>query len=598
MAFTFVGHGGYSGTYLDPNTGQPVHFEGPFKDWEKTVRSLPDGTIQQLQLYDHGAPGEISGQEADYLAMNLSSKMSPGSTVELVACNSAGLWPQNSWNPLQGWNSGGAVVLYDMIPRFTDDQTLADRGGRNLAQDLSARLPGVQVTGYAGFSFPLSRLPEVLRLKEESYSPSLIMGSPRTYMNGQECESLEKCAAPTASAAAKPGGTENAGAKGGNASTGSSAKTTGTSGSEKSANGTNSQSKLSSKSNGPSATNVTANNEKIAHLGSCHLAKTNGATDVCWAGGEDEPAAFENIGYMTTLVDATISTLVSGNPVWIKPARLATSMASHPEKPNGVSSQKPHMNEVRATNASKDVIFEGQGVVRTNDATTQDKKNTTGKVAESAAPAKAGQASTALTPEEKARLEKLLSDPRAVWTKEDRELARREAQNMINGATQANARLENVIRLTQLIETATGAKPNEIAHLFGSSMGRGEPWDQRPNTINFNNTTNLVNWRDVKWGVIGPESCKEVTISVSHTFAAVSMESAPYAFNAAVNHSADIVDGVIKGVKGWQNGNGFSMSYGYGDANQYGDWYGNRVAFLLTLGWSLSDAMRAAAPDS
>jgi hypothetical protein len=157
------------------------------------------------------------------------------------------------------------------------------------------------------------------------------------------------------------------------------------------------------------------------------------------------------------------------------------------------------------------------------------------------------------------------------------------AQHMIDTATKNNATLDNVQALLDLLETATKAEPRDLADFFSSYMGGNVPWD-RGTSFGLNNLANLLQWRDVKGN--------GVMITISHAFAAVSMASMPHAVNTAVNHSADIVDGVVKGVIGMTEGRGFSMKYGYGSANQAGDSFGNYMA--LELGMLYADKLSVA----
>ena len=73
-------------------------------------------------------------------------------------------------------------------------------------------------------------------------------------------------------------------------------------------------------------------------------------------------------------------------------------------------------------------------------------------------------------------------------------------------------------------------------------------------------------------------------MTISHAFSAVSMKRWPYLFNSALNHSADIADGVIKGVMALCNGKRFSMRYGYGAPNRLGDVMGGYMAVRLSHG--------------
>lgn len=162
------------------------------------------------------------------------------------------------------------------------------------------------------------------------------------------------------------------------------------------------------------------------------------------------------------------------------------------------------------------------------------------------------------------------------------------AQAMIDGATKKTATFDNMEKLILLIEQAEPqASARDVADLLSSHLGACVPWD-RNTTLNFKNLTNLLAWRDCFSG--------EIEVTISHAFAAVSMKWASRGFNAAMNHGADIADGVIKGVKATQNGRAFSMDYGYGKPNRLGDYMGNILAakLALSLNEKLSTAFRAA----
>lgn len=162
------------------------------------------------------------------------------------------------------------------------------------------------------------------------------------------------------------------------------------------------------------------------------------------------------------------------------------------------------------------------------------------------------------------------------------------AQAMIDGATKKTATFDNMEKLILLIEQAEPqASARDIADLLSSNLGANVPWDRGTN-LGFRNLSNLLAWRDCFSG--------EIEVTISHAFAAVSMKWASRGFNAAMNHSADIVDGVIKGVQATRNGKQFSMAYGYGKPNQLGDYMGNILAakLALSLNEKLSSAFRSA----
>lgn len=189
---------------------------------------------------------------------------------------------------------------------------------------------------------------------------------------------------------------------------------------------------------------------------------------------------------------------------------------------------------------------------------------------------------------------------------------RARAERILTDITPQNATLDNLHELVDLVEEATHAAPRDIADFFAQPMGAAVDWGGT-NKVRFKNESNLISWKNV-------QSHGE-TITMSHAFAAVSMRILPYHQNAFINHTADIADGVIKGLipvfsdhelpraaqvllaaspalaigayvstANWKK---FSMSYGYGRANALGDWFGDWLAVHLMRGFTLAGAFQA-----
>lgn len=121
-------------------------------------------------------------------------------------------------------------------------------------------------------------------------------------------------------------------------------------------------------------------NLAVATNGTSHVPMTNGPTDVCKL-PNNVPSPFLNfIAVKGNLQDGTTNTFIANQPVWIQRSYIGpTSDPAHPGVNKGVGSGT-YRGIAKATSWSKDVQKEGQFVVRTNDATTQNNANTTGTV--------------------------------------------------------------------------------------------------------------------------------------------------------------------------------------------------------------------------
>ncbi len=123
-------------------------------------------------------------------------------------------------------------------------------------------------------------------------------------------------------------------------------------------------------------------NRTIATKGTEHVARTPGAIDVCQ--GPDKPAPFPNEIPTTKLApNNTQKTKIGGKEIWIEKGDIGVpgqSDAMHPSHSVGIASGKPHRGEAHPVTVSTDVVAEGDGVVRTDDTTTQNSANTSGFV--------------------------------------------------------------------------------------------------------------------------------------------------------------------------------------------------------------------------
>lgn len=127
--------------------------------------------------------------------------------------------------------------------------------------------------------------------------------------------------------------------------------------------------------------NTTSNQKRVvATKGTPHLPKTGGATDVGINPANGAKAPFPNQVRMPLLRPGTSKTLIANKQIWTQPHQVGP--VSEPVKAPFVVGEKSgtHIAEAKATSASTDVFAEGNGVVRTNDTTTQNHANTTGYV--------------------------------------------------------------------------------------------------------------------------------------------------------------------------------------------------------------------------
>ncbi|MCC6522272.1 MAG: DUF4150 domain-containing protein [Polyangiaceae bacterium] len=121
-------------------------------------------------------------------------------------------------------------------------------------------------------------------------------------------------------------------------------------------------------------------NLAIATNGTSHV-PTATSPDACWLADKKTVVPFPNyVATKGSVHGGTTKTFIANQTVWIAPATIGPpSDPAHAGVGKGVASGT-YRDVAKATSWSKDVKMEGQFVVRTGDATTQNKGNTTGKV--------------------------------------------------------------------------------------------------------------------------------------------------------------------------------------------------------------------------
>lgn len=127
--------------------------------------------------------------------------------------------------------------------------------------------------------------------------------------------------------------------------------------------------------------NTTSNQKRVvATKGTPHIPMTKGATDIGIDPCTGKEAPFPNQVKMALLKPGTSKTFIANEPIWTTPHQVGGP--SEPSKAPFVigKSSGTHIEEAKATSYSQDVYAEGNGVVRTNDSTTQNHANTTGYV--------------------------------------------------------------------------------------------------------------------------------------------------------------------------------------------------------------------------
>lgn len=116
-----------------------------------------------------------------------------------------------------------------------------------------------------------------------------------------------------------------------------------------------------------------------------HIARADPASDRCFYPGSTQIYPADNyIGTVHLGTGKTTKTLIDGANVWTSAGLIdaAPSLDPHPGTGGGVTSHT-YLKEASAYTYSKDVKFEKNGVVRTDDRTQQNHKNCYGKVDDS-----------------------------------------------------------------------------------------------------------------------------------------------------------------------------------------------------------------------
>ncbi len=127
--------------------------------------------------------------------------------------------------------------------------------------------------------------------------------------------------------------------------------------------------------------NTTSNQKRVvATKDTPHIPKTAGATDIGIDPSTGAQAPFPNQVKMSLLKPGTSKTFIANAKIWTKPHQVGP--VSEPVKAPFVvgKTSGTHIDEAKATSYSADVLAEGDGVVRTNDTTTQNHANTVGFV--------------------------------------------------------------------------------------------------------------------------------------------------------------------------------------------------------------------------
>ncbi len=166
------------------------------------IRRLPNGSVNKVIFYGHGAPGlqTVGGYDvdADVAATVLKDKMAPGGVVQFSGCNTAGVGTKPSVNPLFGLSIAMRRLLYFSLPYFQDrmdGRSAAEarefwekEWNKDLARDTSLGVRGAVVCGYRSFGLVPGRLPGVTTLQgsQEATTPGYVAGVKACYRNGQE----------------------------------------------------------------------------------------------------------------------------------------------------------------------------------------------------------------------------------------------------------------------------------------------------------------------------------------------------------------------------------------------------------------------------
>ncbi len=166
------------------------------KEGERFLGAQKPGTVRRVIFYGHGAPGlQTVGEDfvldADGVVQLTKGKVRAGGRVDLIGCNTASIGSEGFKGPdVAGAAAYGIATLarrltYYSMSRFSGvDKDAAEAGwDQDLARDVSARLPGVEVHGMRTFSVSLDRLIP----GDDSPTPSnYVIGRQAVYLDGRE----------------------------------------------------------------------------------------------------------------------------------------------------------------------------------------------------------------------------------------------------------------------------------------------------------------------------------------------------------------------------------------------------------------------------
>lgn len=173
-------------------------------DAEAFLRTLPDGSVEKLTYYGHGAPGMMTvgsaTVESESASRAAKGKVRAGGMVDYIGCNTASVGTETRVNPAYGISTLTRRILYFSIPYLSDKasggggpdmkETMEQMWDEDLARQTSVKLKGVYVCGYRTFGLVGDRLPVVGTLmgRREATSSSAVAGVKACYLEGREVE--------------------------------------------------------------------------------------------------------------------------------------------------------------------------------------------------------------------------------------------------------------------------------------------------------------------------------------------------------------------------------------------------------------------------
>lgn len=175
---------GITGTYIEG--GKATEFSAPYDKRLLKISSLPNRSIRVIAIYNHGAPGEIGDDDVESLTRMLGGKVMVNGQIHLLGCSTAGVTGGGWYNPVRGWGLLLRAIMYHGSQRMMGQDEVAVQWARNLAGDLSRRIPDVYVVGLSGISFPLSRVMTYIPWPDdlEGYTPTGLIADRLVYYNG------------------------------------------------------------------------------------------------------------------------------------------------------------------------------------------------------------------------------------------------------------------------------------------------------------------------------------------------------------------------------------------------------------------------------